>query len=337
MSDSTSEQSGSGDRPVVSSFNPAHPEVPESLRNPAPEDSAVVVLLDSGADRRWAADTAIELCAAWAKGGRRIVLADLHLENPILHERVGGTNMEGVVDIFVYGASLARSARPVEGRGFYLISAGTYTPDADAIFSHPRWTKLITGFRDAGASLVLFVPEETADLTALGVWTRDVVVLGGATAMEAVARAAERGLNVRSALVPPGTAVGGGESSWLQGMEPVGESESFEELEQLDEYDGSADGITFPEVDFGWANPDPRAGDEPAMESDPVTSDDPWQEPESRPAPASEREAEPEFEPDPPSEPIREPPLDPQPAADVVSGLKGSHGPRPRTPSRGRS
>lgn len=247
-------------------FDPTHPQLPEAIQSPSSADSAVVVLLDAGSDRRWAADTAIELCAAWARSGRRIVLADLHLENPILHERVGGTNLEGVVDIFLYGASLARSARPVEGRGFYLISAGTYTPDAEAIFAHPRWEKLITGFRDADASLVLFVPEETGDLTALGAWTREVVILGGSTASAAASRAHERGFDVRSALVPLGTELESEPPAVVPALDDFEDDATFQELEQLEEYDGSGETISFPDVDFGWATPQPDPGVDPPAE-----------------------------------------------------------------------
>src|SRR3712207_7773963 len=46
----------------------------------------------------WAADAAISMATAWAKAGRRVVLTDLHLQEPILHERLGEPNLDGVVD-----------------------------------------------------------------------------------------------------------------------------------------------------------------------------------------------------------------------------------------------
>src|SRR5690606_30542450 len=73
----------------------------------------VVVLLAGGEDRQWAARAAIDLCSEWASDGRRVVLTDLDLEDPLLHRLLGVPNLEGVVDIFVYGASLSRIAKPV--------------------------------------------------------------------------------------------------------------------------------------------------------------------------------------------------------------------------------
>lgn len=160
----------------------------------------VVLLLVGEADRRWAASSAIELSAAWASVGRRVVLADLHLENPVLHEVTGDENLEGVVDVFLYGASISRSAHPVRGRGFYLIPAGTYTDDPGEVHRHPRWAKIVAGFRDAGATLVLFAPAEGADLQALAPWIGEVLVLGRLRDRSALAAA---GLVVRTHIVEP--------------------------------------------------------------------------------------------------------------------------------------
>lgn len=162
--------------------------------------ATVVLLLGCSADRRWAAETALELSAAWAAAGRRVVLADLHLETPRLHDLAGIDNLEGVVDIFLYGASIARSAQPVPGRSFYLIPAGTYEPDADAIYHHPRWAKLVAGFRDAGATLVLFAPAETAELDALARWVEQAVVLGEERG--APRRLLEEGIPVSAVMIP---------------------------------------------------------------------------------------------------------------------------------------
>lgn len=169
------------------------------------EPSGPVVLLLASADHlAWAADAAVALGTAWARDGRRIVLADLHLENPLLHERVGVENLEGVADIFLYGASIARSARPVRGRGFYLISAGTYEPDGEAVYRNPRWPKLVAGFRDANASLLLFAPAETADLEALARWVDGAVLLGTPRAPFSLDPLMDAGVPVDARLVPPG-------------------------------------------------------------------------------------------------------------------------------------
>src|SRR5690606_32598056 len=91
-----------GELPPATVFDPAEGSV--SAPDLAPTDT-VVLLLAAADDPAWAADAAIALGTAWAASGRRVVLADLHLESPSLHERLGAENLEGVVDVFLYGAS----------------------------------------------------------------------------------------------------------------------------------------------------------------------------------------------------------------------------------------
>jgi hypothetical protein len=183
--------------PSPTTFDPEHE--PNAL--PAEPTGTVVLLVAGESPGRWAAESALELCSAWARSGRRIVLADLHFENPVLHELIGEENLEGVVDVFFYGASVSRSARPVPGRGFYLIPAGTYPPDEEAVYRHPRWSKLVAGFRDSSASLVLFAPAE-ADAGALLEWISEAYILG--TAVNGSTRTlTDAGVPVRALLVPP--------------------------------------------------------------------------------------------------------------------------------------
>ncbi|SOD03882.1 Sporulation related domain-containing protein [bacterium JGI 053] len=164
--------------PPPTFFDPTFERLPAAAAFDGEQPGPVLLLFDPRADRAWVADAAIALATGWNAAGRRTVLADLSIEDPILHERVGVPNLDGVVDLFLYGASLARSARPVPGRGFLLITAGTYTPDPEAILRHPRWEKIVAGFREAQASLLLFVPLDAPELASIGRWASDVVVLG---------------------------------------------------------------------------------------------------------------------------------------------------------------
>lgn len=165
-----------GELPPLLALDPAGDSIPDVLA--ALDPGPVVLLVAAAHSSGWAADAAIALATTWAQAGRRIVLADLHLEEPVLHERLEEANRDGVVDIFLYGASLARSARQVPGRSFYLIPAGTYAADSGAIFRHPRWPKLLAGFRDAHASLLLFAPADAPGLAALAKWSPQAILLG---------------------------------------------------------------------------------------------------------------------------------------------------------------
>ena len=119
------------------------------------ESQALVALVPATANLRWAAEAAWEVARAAARDRRRVALVDLWLDEPRLHEVVGVTPSDGIVDAFEYGVSLTRAAHDVDG--VFFIAAGSYTPSAGEIFAHARWKKLQGGFRSEGALLLLYL------------------------------------------------------------------------------------------------------------------------------------------------------------------------------------
>ncbi|HVH13151.1 MAG TPA: hypothetical protein VM759_08870, partial [Longimicrobium sp.] len=164
--------------PSPTFFDPSFERLPASVSGETAAAGPLLLVFDRTADRNWAADAAVALATGWHAAGRRTVLADLCLEDPFLNERIGMPNQEGIVDIFLYGASLARALRAVPGRGFYLISAGTYTPEPGAVLRNPRWDKIVGGFRDNQAALLLYVPSDAPELPALRQWVGEAILLG---------------------------------------------------------------------------------------------------------------------------------------------------------------
>lgn len=167
--------------------------------------STVILLLSAAADREWSARAVTRLSAIWASRGRRIVLADLHLEDPLLGN--GGDELEGIVDVLLYGASLSRIATPGSEGAYYLIPAGTYTPDPAEIYRHPRWRKLAAGFRDTQATLLLFVPIESADLDALSGFASEAILFGSiADSAEIESELTSHGVKALAVLTPTAAA-----------------------------------------------------------------------------------------------------------------------------------
>lgn len=189
--------------PSPTFFDPSFERLPAPVAGETAAPGPVLLLFDRAADRDWAADAAVSLATGWHAAGRRTVLADLCLEDPFLNDRIGMPNQDGVVDIFLYGASLARSARAVPGRGFHLISSGTYTPDPGAVLRNPRWDKIVAGFRDNNAALLLFVPSDAPELATLRRFVSEVVLLGGADGSSPLPPELAGQFSVRAWLTPP--------------------------------------------------------------------------------------------------------------------------------------
>jgi len=122
---------------------------------PLVASQALVALVPTTADLVWAAKAAWDIARIAARGGRRVALIDLGIEEPCLHQTVGLTPSDGIVDAFEYGVSLAKAAHEVDG--VFFIAAGSYTASAGDLYAHTRWRKLQAGFRSEGALLLLFL------------------------------------------------------------------------------------------------------------------------------------------------------------------------------------
>ena len=122
---------------------------------PLVESQALVALVPTTADLVWAAKAAWDIARIAARGGRRVALVDLGVEEPSLHQTVGLTPSDGIVDAFEYGVSLSKAAHEVDG--VFFIAAGSYTASAGDLYGHARWRKLQAGFRSEGALLLLFI------------------------------------------------------------------------------------------------------------------------------------------------------------------------------------
>jgi sporulation related protein len=118
-------------------------------------EQALVALVPATGDRKWAAAAAWDVARAAAQGGRRVALVDLWLEDPTLHEVVGVTPSEGIVDAFEYDVSLTKAAHEVDH--VFFIAAGTATTHAGELFASERWRRLQGGFRVEGALLLLYL------------------------------------------------------------------------------------------------------------------------------------------------------------------------------------
>lgn len=126
----------------------------------------------------WSARAALEIARGWGAAGARIVLADLALEEPVLHGAAGMDNasLEGVSDALLFGTSFQRLGQPLSD-GLYLVTAGTAVPDGEALRSHPRWRDFVDGFREADAVLALYLPSDAPGVDVLLSMADGVVVL----------------------------------------------------------------------------------------------------------------------------------------------------------------
>jgi len=136
-----------------------------------------VVASEKAVTAGWAGPAALDLARKWSAGGEKVVLADGALHYPTLHALAEIENTEGLSDAALFGASVRRVARPVDGGAFFMITAGTAVANANTVPSSPRWVHLLDGFKEAGVKLVLFVRDGDSGCAAFLGSASDIVVL----------------------------------------------------------------------------------------------------------------------------------------------------------------
>ena len=151
-------------------------EIDSALDDGDSVSACVVILVDSEIDRDWGAQASFAVAKRWAASGRRIILADACLDDPVLHEVAGVENGEGVSDMVLYGASAPRITERVED-GLMLAPAGTPVTEVAEVLEHAKWDMVIRGCREAGATLVFHVSTGTPGVEAMTKRAEGVLVL----------------------------------------------------------------------------------------------------------------------------------------------------------------
>jgi hypothetical protein len=188
-------------------FDPsgAEPPVLDSfVSGPAAALTAVTLLAGPAAHASgWACAAAVSVARAWP-GGRRVVLADLSLAEPRLHEVLGVDGDEGVVDVVDYGVSAARAMVPIDRR-FDFLPAGLYAPDPAATLQSTAWSGIIDELAGRGATLLAYLPADAPGAAAFLERTA-VLLLVEPDERDAVTGSLRRPFGIMGVLVPPGSA-----------------------------------------------------------------------------------------------------------------------------------
>jgi hypothetical protein len=136
---------------------------------------AVIVV---GVDPVATAETALGIARVQAVH-RRVAVGDLLGEAPPLQSLVTGDDLHGLVDSFLFGVSLSRIAQQVPDAGeLFIMPTGTSPLDYDELFTNTRWRRLIAGFREVGALLIIAAPADAPHVHDLVDVSDGVVIVG---------------------------------------------------------------------------------------------------------------------------------------------------------------
>ncbi|HWE42770.1 MAG TPA: hypothetical protein VG432_09705, partial [Gemmatimonadaceae bacterium] len=137
--------------------------------------NAIVVVANAPDD---AAAVALGIGAVQSHN-RRVVIADLAGDTATLTRLVTSDDPHGLSDSFRYGVSLNRVAQPVGASGnLFVLPSGTEPVADEEIYRSDRWRRLVAGFREVGALLVLVAPGNAPALDALIAFADGAVGVG---------------------------------------------------------------------------------------------------------------------------------------------------------------
>jgi capsular exopolysaccharide synthesis family protein len=109
------------------------------------------VLVTSSNPNEGKTATCGQLAQALALGGRRVVVVDLDLRHPDVHNWLGGDNIRGVSDVLLERCSVREALQFLhfrddggrDGKGLYLLSAGTTVPNPTELLGSARTARLL--------------------------------------------------------------------------------------------------------------------------------------------------------------------------------------------------
>jgi hypothetical protein len=216
--------------PLELSDGGASPALDEIVQGPSAALTAVALVVGQRARASgWAARAALTIARHW-RGPRRIVLMDLDLERPALHEAAGLTIDEGVVDMLDFGLSLGSVRREVAAGGFDVVTTGLYAADAGALLRHDDWSRVLLEAAAQWSTLLVWVPASAEGMDAVVERAGAVLVLADAAEAEAVVGALRHPYSVLAVLTP--AAVDASEGL-VEEVEPIVSAAAADEVLQL--------------------------------------------------------------------------------------------------------
>ncbi len=195
-------------RPEAVPFAPGSRELPPPLGTALADPTTQLLLVVASDVDDLTLGAVISMAEARAGDGHPTLLADAAFEDPRLHERLGTSNLEGLADVFEFGASLPRVVTRPEGHGFAFVPSGGYVPDPRKILRSQRWGRIAVELAADRRAMLIFTLAGTPGLDALSRRVGCAVVVGSPDQAADVAGALDPECQVVAVVepVPPGDA-----------------------------------------------------------------------------------------------------------------------------------
>ena len=157
------------------------PEIaaPGALVSGAGGGVVTLIVTPDVARSSWSPAAAIAVARAWSDQGHRVILFDLSLTEPVLHQTLGLPNAVGVVDLVLSEASMPSVAQQAGAPGFQFVSVGTPVEDPTEITLSDAWSAFVEEVGSAQARVLFYVPADLPGVDALIARSTATLLLAG--------------------------------------------------------------------------------------------------------------------------------------------------------------
>ncbi|MEJ2048686.1 MAG: polysaccharide biosynthesis tyrosine autokinase, partial [Calditrichota bacterium] len=107
------------------------------------ESDIKTILITSPEPKDGKSVTAANLAITIAKAGKRVLLMDSDLRNPLLHRMFQISQKPGIAELLIHKSSLDVVIRPSEFEGLDIIPSGTLPPNSSELLSSPRLQEVL--------------------------------------------------------------------------------------------------------------------------------------------------------------------------------------------------
>lgn len=208
-------------RPEIVPFAPGSLELPPPLDTVLGDPAANLFLVVAAAADDGTVGTVIGLAEARAAAGHGTVLADAAFDDARLHQFLRTPNLEGLADVFEFGASLPRVVVRPEGRGFWFIPGGPYVPSPREVLSSQRWDRIAGELAVDQKTMLVFTLASTPGVDELSRRVGRAVLVGQPDTVGEAAAALDPACEVAVIVQPAGQAVGHASLEGRELTEPV--------------------------------------------------------------------------------------------------------------------
>ncbi len=174
-------------RPAATAFEPGSDALPAALEPAILESESPILLLVAPDTGDAVTRAAIGLAEARAKTGASTILADASAREPRLHKLLDVDNLEGLADVFLFGASLDHVRVRPPTRAFDFVPIGAFVPDPSAVLDSSRWDRIARSVEAESAKLLVFVPADSPGLGILSARVGEAVLIGDAGSVDRMA------------------------------------------------------------------------------------------------------------------------------------------------------